>query len=334
MAIEIIAEIGSNHNRDLGLVKQLVRGSAQAGAQVAKFQTFKARNLYSGNTPVAAYLKDNEFTKGKTTWEFISELELPEPMYDEIQKTVAEAKLEFMSTPFGTDELAFLLAKGLKRIKIGSSEITNFPLLAAAGESGRPVLLSTGMSTMGDIERALTVLMKAGARDISLLHCVVAYPAIPEDYNLRVLGTLRTAFGLNVGVSDHTRGTLVPILSVAMGATVIEKHVTLDRSLPGPDHQHATTLPEFAEMCLAVRQAEAALGNGIKRVMPAEEPLLKYRAGLVLKKRIAAGQVITKDDIAVKRPAFGIPSHLIDVVIGRKATRDLDAEAMLTWDMV
>jgi len=334
MAIEIIAEIGSNHNRDMRIVKELVRGCADAGAQVAKFQTFKAKNLYSARTPVADYLKDNKFTKGKTTWEFISELELPEPMYDEIQRAVADAKMEFMSTPFGTDELSFLLAKGLKRIKIGSSEITNFPLLTAAGVSGRPVLLSTGMSNLGDIERALAALTKAGAKDITLLHCVVAYPANAEDYNLRVLPTLRNAFGLKVGVSDHTRGTLVPVLSVAMGASVIEKHVTVDRALPGPDHQHATTLPEFTEVCRAIRQAESALGDGVKRVMPSEEPLLRYRAGLVLKNRVAAGQVISQGDIVVKRPSFGIPSYLVDVVIGRKATKDIEAEAMLTWDMV
>ncbi|MDO8788870.1 MAG: N-acetylneuraminate synthase family protein [Sulfuritalea sp.] len=333
-SVEIIAEIGSNHNRDLGLISKMVTAAANAGAHAAKFQTFRAETLYSKNTPVAAYLKDTDFVRGKSTTEFIRELELPREWYPEVRKMVLGAGLEFLSTPFGLEELEFLIAQGIRRIKIGSSELTNYPLLEAAGAAKLPVILSTGMSNLGDIEKALAAVRRGGSAEVILLHCLVAYPSLPEEYNLKAILTLKQAFGLAVGISDHTLGTLIPVLSVALGASMIEKHVTLDRGLPGPDHKHAMTMPEFAAMCAEVRLAEQALGDGIKRVMPSEVPLYNYRSGLIVKRLVREGHEIAREDLEVKRPCFGIHPEFMEIVVGRKARATLEPDAILTWDMV
>lgn len=333
-SVEIIAEIGSNHNRDLEIVRKMVTAAAAAGAHAAKFQTFTAGTLYSKKTPVADYLKDSDFVQGKSTTEFIKELELPRKFYPAVKKMVLDAGLEFMSTPFGLEELRFVLAQGIRRVKIGSSELTNYPLLEAAGASGRPVILSTGMSNLGDIEKALAAVRRGGSPRVTLMHCLVSYPAVPEEYNLKAITTLKQAFGLEVGISDHTMGTLIPVLSVALGASMIEKHVTLDRGLTGPDHKHALTMPEFAAMCAEVRLAEKALGDGIKRVMPSEVPLYNYRSGLIVKRRVPKGRTITRKDLMVKRPCFGIHPEFMDIVVGRKARVALEPDALLSWDMV
>ena len=280
----IIAEAGVNHNGSVELAKKLIDAAKDAGADAVKFQTFKAENVVVKDAQKAEYQK--ETTGEGSQYEMIKKLELTEEDFRELADYAKEKDIMFLSSPFDKDSIDLLNELDVPAFKVGSGEITNFPLLRYIAKKGKPIILSTGMSTLGEIEEALDVIRSEGVEDIALLHCVSNYPARIEDVNLRAMGTLKQAFKLPVGFSDHTLGITAPIAAVALGACVIEKHFTLDRNLPGPDHKASLEADELKEMVKAIREVEKVLGNGIKRPTKEEEEIKKLRGEVSLQRLI------------------------------------------------
>ncbi|GAF26466.1 sialic acid synthase [Moorella thermoacetica Y72] len=331
----IIAEAGVNHNGDLELAKKLVDAAAEAGADAVKFQTFKAEEVATPGAERAQYQKDNMPEKNESQLEMIKRLELSYVQFRELYEYCRQKEIIFISSPFDMESVDFLVELGVPYFKIPSGEITNYPFLRRIAGKKRPVILSTGMATLGEVEGALRVLREAGASDITLLHCTTSYPAPPEEVNLRAMLTMKHAFALPVGYSDHTMGIAVPIAAAALGAEVIEKHLTLDRNLPGPDHRASLEPGEFREMVAAIRQVEKSLGDGIKRPAPGELAVMPAaRRSLVAARDIAAGEIITESCLTARRPGTGIPPNFWDVVVGRQARRDIGAGSILSWDMI
>lgn len=346
--VYIIAEAGVNHNGSLDLAKKLVDVAADAGANAVKFQTFKADKLVSRIAPKAEYQIENT-DASESQFEMIRKLELDEAAHATLVLHCNSKNIEFLSTPFDLESLGMLVQKfDLSRIKIPSGDITNAPLLLEAACTGKPVILSTGMSTLGEIEMALAVLAfgftetgeppslaafekaygstegrKALQDKVTLLHCTTEYPAPLVDVNLLAMTTLQRAFGLPVGYSDHTQGIAIPVSAVALGALIIEKHFTLDRNLPGPDHKASLEPDELKQMVISIREVELALGSSIKQPAISE---LKNRSvarkSLVAARDIYKGEVFTRDNLAVKRPGDGIsPVHYWEW-LGKIADRD------------
>lgn len=332
MSVYVIAEAGVNHNGSLDRACKLVDVAAEAGANAVKFQTFKANELVSRHAPKAAYqLRTTEQTESQ--FEMIQRLELSFEHHKVLIEHAAKRGIEFLSTPFDADSLDLLVgAFGLQTIKLPSGEITNGPLLLRVAQSGRRILLSTGMSNLGEVETALAVLAFGFVSEVSerpslkafeaaflsdlgrnalrekvtLLHCTTEYPAKPSDVNLRAMSTLSTAFGLPVGYSDHTEGIHLPVAAAAMGAVVVEKHFTLDRNLPGPDHKASLEPLELKAMVHAIRDLERALGDGVKRPMPSEIANRSVvRKSLVAARTIVKGELFMEDNLACKRPGTG-----------------------------
>lgn len=327
----IIAEAGVNHNGDLHLAEQLIVAAADAGADAVKFQTFVADRLVTVTATKANYQKQTT-AASESQHAMIRRLELTRPMHERLLAYSQERGIQFLSTPFDLPSINLLAELGLPRFKIPSGEITNLPYLRHIGSFGKPIILSTGMATLGEIETALEVLETAGTgRDqITVLHCNTEYPTPMADVNLRAMLTIRDAFGVAVGYSDHTPGIEIPIAAVALGATVIEKHLTLDRTLPGPDHQASLEPDEFAAMVRAIRNIEHALGGGRKRPSPSEaknKPIA--RKSLVAVVAIRAGEVLTPENVAVKRPGTGLSPMRWDKVMGRVATRDFGVDELI-----
>jgi sialic acid synthase SpsE len=260
----LIADVGSNFDGDLDVAKRYVAAAKEAGADAVKFQTIQKRKLIAPRTRVQGQLVDNP------AYAAFGNLELPDEWHYELKRTADESGIEFISTPFYLEAVGLLEDVGVTRYKIASSDITFRPLLEAVGKTGKPVILSTGASYLSEVEQAVDVLKSSGAKDISLLHCVCSYPPKWSEMNLRAVPAMLGHFGIPVGISDHTPGFVVPIAAVAMGATIVEKHVTFDRSLPGPDHALAMTLEEFHHMALQIRLVEEALGTGDKVPTPSE----------------------------------------------------------------
>lgn len=319
----IIAEIGVNHNGNLNLARQLVDVAVEAGADAVKFQTFKAERLATTNAPKAAYQIQNT-DQQNSQFEMLKQLELTPQMHDVLLKHCEQKNIHFLSTAFDLESLHYLAKLGLERFKIPSGEITNLPYLRCIGGLGKPIILSTGMATLGDIEGALAILNRAGARkdQITVLHCTTEYPTSMCDVNLKAMCSIREAFGVAVGYSDHTLGIEVPIAAVALGATIVEKHLTLNRNLSGPDHKSSAEPDEFVKMVRAIRNIEQSLGDGIKRVT-ASESLNKVstRKSIVASKTIQAGERFTSENITTKRPGTGISPMRWEEVIDRPAKR-------------
>ncbi|OIQ12540.1 N-acetylneuraminate synthase [Neomoorella thermoacetica] len=331
----IIAEAGVNHNGDLQLARKLVDAAVEAGADAVKFQTFKAEEVATPGAERAQYQKDNMPEKDESQLEMIKRLELSYAQFRELYAYCRQKGIIFLSSPFDQESIDFLAELGVPYFKIPSGEITNYPFLRRIAGKKRPVILSTGMATLGEVEGALQVLREAGATDITLLHCTTSYPALPEEVNLRAMLTMKQAFALPVGYSDHTIGIAVPIAAAALEAEVIEKHLTLDRNLPGPDHRASLEPGEFKAMVVAIRQVEKSLGDGIKRPAPGELAVMSAaRRSLVAVRDIAAGEIITESCLTAKRPGTGIPPNLWDLVVGRQARRDIAAGSILSWDMI
>jgi len=261
----IIAEVGSNYNGSLETAREYIRAAKAGGADAVKFQTIRKDRLVSPRIWSEGGIVDNP------VWSLFASQELPDDWHFSLKETADREGIEFLSTPFYLEAVDLLERVGVRRFKIASGDLTFLPLLEAVGRTGRPVLLSTGASTLEEIRSSLEALRRSGAGDITLLHCVSNYPPRWDEMNLRAIATLREAFGVPVGISDHSPGSLVPIASVALGASVIEKHVTFDRSLPGPDHPFAMTIEEFAEMVRQIRFLEEALGTGEKAPVEAEQ---------------------------------------------------------------
>lgn len=331
MSVLVIAEAGVNHNGDLDLAKQLIDAAAAAGADLVKFQTFSAERLATQSAPKAEY---QTRTTGKTQsqYEMLKELELSPSMHEALIAHCQTKNIGFFSTGFDIQSNDYLAALGAQLFKIPSGEITNLPYLRHVGGFGKPVILSSGMATLGEIEAALDVLETAGVKraNITVLHCNTEYPTPMWDVNLRAMLSIRQAFGVEIGYSDHTSGIEVPIAAVAMGATVIEKHLTLDRNLPGPDHKASLEPNQFAAMVRGIRNIEQAMGDGIKRPSASEaKNKLIARKSLVAAKPIRAGVRFTAENLAVKRPGTGISPMRWDEVLGRVAGRDFVIDELI-----
>jgi len=332
----IIAEAGSNHNRDFELAKKLVAVAAVAQASAVKFQIFSAAKIYSKKTPKMSYLKEKQLApESESVYDLIQKLELPRHWLQDLKAYSEEKGLIFMATPFDLDAVDCLEEAGVLLYKVASFEITHLPMLRRISQTGKPIILSTGMADLADIERALEAIHSAGSSPVVLLHCAINYPPDYADIHLRAMQTLRQAFDVPVGFSDHTMDAVCDIAAVALGATVIEKHFTLDRTLPGPDHPFAVEPAELRGIVAAIRNTEKALGSPIKKHTQAEDELYRLaRRSLVAARNIPKGTVITAEMLEVKRPGFGIPTYLMDVVIGRRAGVDIEEDDILTWDMI
>jgi N,N'-diacetyllegionaminate synthase len=329
----VVAEAGANHNRDLGMGKELIDVAAEAGADAVKFQTYSAETLYSKKTPKFTYL---EKTTTKETWQLIKDIELPREWQAELQAWARKRGILFFSSPFDYRAVDELEALGVPAFKIASFEIVDLPLIRYAASKGRPMILSTGLATYEDIQDAVEACRQAANQDLVLLQCASLYPAPPGRMNLQAMETMRRAFGVPVGLSDHTLGIHVAGAAVALGACVIEKHFTLSRTLPGPDHPFAIEPAELKAMVQQIRDIEAALGDG-RKLGPApeeEEMHQKARRSLIAARAIPKGTRIERDMIAIKRPGFGIRPKLIDLVVGRVAKVDIEEDAVLTWDLL
>lgn len=329
--IIIIAEAGVNHNGDLSLAKKLIDAAADAGADLVKFQTFSADRLVTQQAKKADY---QSVTTGHTEshHQMLTRLELGANMHHELIAHCALRNIEFFSTGFDVESIDFLISLGINHFKIPSGEITNLPYLRHIGQFSKSVILSTGMSTLSDIEAAIDVLEQAGtARSlITVLHCTTEYPTPMAEVNLRAMQSIQASFGVAVGYSDHTAGIEVAIASAVLGATVIEKHFTLNRKLPGPDHKASLEPDELKTMVSSIRNIEIALGDGIKRLTPSEERnKLVARKSLVAGKAIKEGEVLSADNITAKRPGTGISPMNWDVVMGRKAVRDFAIDELI-----
>lgn len=329
----VIAEAGVNHNGNLGLAFQLIEAAAHAGADVVKFQTFQAQAIATGQADKAVYQKQ---AKGKveSQLDMLKKLELTTEQHVQLINYCHECGIEFLSTAFDIDSILKLSSMNLQRWKIPSGEIINLPYLRTIGSLKKPVILSTGMANLGEIESAIDVLQHAGTnRDqITLLHCTTEYPAPLPEVNLRAMLTLAQAFDLPVGYSDHTDGIAVPIGAVSMGAKVIEKHITLDRSMDGPDHLASLEPVQFAAMVDGIRAIELALGNGIKRATESEMANLAIvRKSIVAKRPIQKGEFFSPENITTKRPGTGISPMRWDDLIGRKSSRTYVVDELIEW---
>lgn len=332
----IIAEAGSNHNRDFDNARKLIDVAVEAGADAVKFQIFSAEAIYSKKTPMASYLKDKKLAKeGETLWDIIKRIEIPRQWTPDLMKYCQEKNIIFLSTPFDLIAVDELESAGIGAYKVASFEITHLPLLRKISATGRPIILSTGMANLEDIEIALSAIRSGGNSEVALLHCAIAYPPKFSDINLRAMDTMRQAFGLPVGFSDHTMGHVTDVAAVARGACIIEKHFTLSRNQEGPDHPFSLEPGELKAMVAAIRQTEQLLGSPLKQCTEAEKELYRIaRRSLVAAVNIPAGTAISEDMLAIKRPGFGIPVRHTDIVIGRIARCDIEEDDILTWEMI
>lgn len=327
----VIAEAGVNHNGDLELAKKLISAAKMAGADIVKFQTFKATNLVTKAASKAAY-QAVATGSDESQFEMVKKLELSKCDHDILIEECRKQGIEFFSTAFDTASFDMLYELGIRQVKIPSGELTNLPLLRYITRLGLPVLLSTGMATLGEIEAAISVIEEAGTPRslITVLHCTTEYPTPMTDVNLMAMLSMKSALGVQVGYSDHTVGIEIPIAAVALGAKVIEKHFTLDRNLPGPDHQASLEPQELKAMVDAIRNIEQALGDGIKRPTVSElknKPIA--RKSLVAVDNIRVGDVFSADNVGAKRPGTGISPMLWDDVMGKVAKRDFSIDELI-----
>jgi N-acetylneuraminate synthase len=330
----IIAEAGVNHNGDIRKAKKLIAVAAASHADAVKFQTFSAEKIAIRNAPKADYQEKNTPVH-ETQFQMLKKLELSEEQFEELSEYARKKKILFLSTPFDGESVEILERIGIPAFKVSSGELTNFPLLKIIASKGKPVIISTGMATMDEVRAAVDFLRENGVCDLALLHCTSNYPAAVEDVNLRAMTTLADAFDVPVGYSDHTQGILIPLLAVAHGACIIEKHFTLDKNLPGPDHQASLEPDEFKEMVEKIRMVEMAIGNGEKKPTKSEEGMRRIaRKSIVSVKRIQKGAKITAEMLDCRRPGSGLsPQHLPEI-IGKNARQTIPAETLITRDMI
>lgn len=326
----VIAEAGVNHNGRLDLAIQLVDAAVHAGADAVKFQTFDADRLASAGAPLASY--QNRAGRAGGQREMLRALQLTEEAHQRLAAHCRMKKIDFLSSPFD-EQAAEFLAPMVERFKIPSGELTNHPFLSHVARLGKPLIVSTGMATLGEVERALDVIREAALVPVTLLHCTSLYPAPPAAVNLRAMDTLAAAFGLPVGYSDHTRGLSVSLAAVARGAVVLEKHFTLDRTLPGPDHPASLEPAELRDLVQGVREIESALGDGRKRPVRGETEMARLvRRSLVTTTDLRAGTVLGPHLLASQRPGTGISPDQLPLVVGRTVKRDLKCGSLLCWE--
>ncbi len=330
----IIAEAGVNHNGSLELAKDMVKVAAKAGVDAIKFQTFRAETLVTKDAIKADY-QIKTSGQSETQFEMLKKLELSVESHLELMECCRLNQIEFLSTPFDLTTIDLLVEMGLNKWKIPSGEITNLPYLRKIASLGQEIILSTGMSDLGEIKDAINVFITSGISpdNITVLHCNTEYPTPMQDVNLKAMQTIKSAFpGIHVGYSDHTEGIEVPIAAVAIGATIIEKHFTLDKNLPGPDHKASLEPDELTAMVKAIRNIETALGNGIKKPSPSElknKPIA--RKSLMTTQSIKTGERFSADNITAKRPGTGISPMRWDEVIGQVAQKDYEKDEEISW---
>lgn len=326
--VYIIAEAGANHDRDLGKARALIDAAAEARADAVKFQVYTADGLYSRATPVFP-------GETRRPYEVIREVELPRDWEPILQDHAKRRGLDYFATPFDYAAVDAQARLGVPFFKWASSEINDLPMLAHAARYGIPMILSTGMCDLADVQAAVDAVRAAGNPRIVLLHCSSLYPTPFGEVNLRAMQTLATAFDLPVGYSDHTPGIAVCSAAVALGASVIEKHITLDRSAPGPDHHYALEPRELIDMVAAIRAIETSLGSAIKAPSPGEHKKRQLsRRSIIAARDLRAGEVVGRDDVITKRPGTGLEPRLLDVVVGRTLRCDVAEGTPLTWEML
>ncbi|EQA53835.1 N-acetylneuraminate synthase [Leptospira kmetyi] len=327
----IIAEAGVNHNGDMDLALKLIDAASEAGADIVKFQTFEAERLATRSAKKADYQTATTGSE-ESQFEMLKKLELSKKDHEILIRRCKEKKIEFLSTAFDPQSLIFLEGLNLSRYKIPSGEITNLPYVRKIGTLGKPVILSSGMSTLGEIESAISVLEKAGTKreNITVLHCNTEYPTPFSDVNLLAMRSIAESFKVQVGYSDHTAGIEVSIAAVALGASVIEKHFTLDRSLPGPDHKASLEPEELKTMIRSIRNIEQSLGDGIKRPSQSEAKNISIaRKSLVAANPIRSGEIFSYENLTAKRPGNGISPMRLDEIVGLKAKRDFSEDELI-----
>ncbi|WP_029488072.1 N-acetylneuraminate synthase [Candidatus Epulonipiscium viviparus] len=324
----IIAEAGVNHNGDVAIAKKLVDMAARCGADAVKFQTFKASDVVAAAEAKVAYQQANDATV-ETQFEMLNRLELTYDEFRELKCYCDEVGIMFLSTPFSVGALDFLVSIGMEIVKLSSTEVTNAPFLAAAAKSKKPIILSTGMSFFEEVVDAVNILEEAGAAEITLLHCTTNYPTAIAEANIRAMVKLKEV-AATVGYSDHTDDAICAVVATALGAQVIEKHITLDKNMVGPDHKASATEVEFAEYVYQIRAAEVALGDGIKTPTAAEDLMRsKVRRSIVAKIDIAAGAIIDASMLDFRRPAAGISPMACKKILGKAAATNIKKDAII-----
>ena len=327
--VYIIAEAGDNHNGDFNTALKLVDVAKRAGADCVKFQTFVTEEIISKYAEMAEYQKKNT-GKEESQFEMVKRLELSFDEFRKIKEYCDRVGIQFLSTPFDLKSVDFLNELGVPFFKIPSGEITNYPYLIKIAHTGKPVVMSTGMCEPDEILAAINVLEKNGSGEITLLHCNTEYPTPLKDVNLYAMRTMKKKFGKKVGYSDHTKGIEVPVAAVALGACVIEKHFTLDKNMPGPDHKASLEPDELGRMVKNIRNIEIALGDGVKRVSESERKNIAIaRKSIVARRNIQEGEILTEENLAVKRPGTGINPMQWMEVLGTRAVRDFKEDELI-----
>ena len=328
----VIAEAGVNHNGDVAQARALIDAAAGSGADAVKFQTFSADRLVTASSPKAGY-QNRTTDPGESQLAMLKRLELSADAHRQLIDHARARDILFLSTPFDLQSADLLELLGVEVFKLGSGELTDLPLLIHVARKRRPMIVSTGMSWMEEVGRAVTAIREAADVPLALLHCVSNYPAESRDCNLRAMDGMRDTFGVPVGYSDHTRGIVAAVAAVARGACIVEKHLTLDRQMAGPDHQASSDPGEFAALVRAIRETEASMGDGVKRPMEAELPTRAVaRKSVVALVDIPRGQPVTREMLGVRRPGTGIPPADLDRLIGRAHRQDIPAGSLLTWE--
>jgi N,N'-diacetyllegionaminate synthase len=328
----VIAEAGANHNRDVGLARELIDVASEAGADAVKFQVYSGRALYSSKTPPFRYL---EGVSQKPVSELLEDVALPREWIGDLIAHARTRAIELFATPFDADAVRELHEAGAPALKISSFELVDLELIAAAAATGLPLILSCGMATYGEIEDALAAAQRGGGAQLALLRCASLYPSPPQIMNLRAMATMRAAFGVPVGLSDHTTGIAVALGACGVGMELLEKHFTLDRTMSGPDHRFAIEPQELRELVAGVRAIEQALGSGRLEGPSAPEAQEMHRLArrsLIAACDIPAGTAIAREHVVVKRPGYGIAPKHIEHVVGRVARVDIEAEDVITWE--
>ncbi|MFW9777503.1 MAG: N-acetylneuraminate synthase [Candidatus Heimdallarchaeota archaeon] len=329
----IIAEAGVNHNGSIHKAKKMVEVAKACGADAVKFQTFTAERLVTSTAEKAPYQKEQ--TDDGSQFDMLKSLELTSSEFTTLAKHAEKTGIMFLSTPFDQESADFLETLEIAAYKISSGDLTNLPMLKHIARKAKPMILSTGMGDIGEVNSAISTITQAGLKEIILLHCVTSYPAPLESLNLKAITTLREAFDFPVGFSDHTTDVLAPVIARALGACVIEKHFTLDKNLPGPDHKTSLTPQILEEMITTIRKVELALGDGIKKPAEIEIGLKSIvQRSIVAKADISVGKILEENMLDVKRPGTGIAPKFLDDIIGKRSKTQIKKDQLITWEMI
>lgn len=327
-----IAEAGINHDGDLEKAKKMVDAAAEAGADYVKFQSFKAKKLVTFDALTSSYIDEGSH-KGESFKDLLARLELDEAAHIELKKYCDDKKIKFLSTAFDNESFDFLVSLGIDVVKVASGDVTNLPLIRHMAKSKLPMIMSTGMATLGETEDAVNAILEQGNDQITLLHCISWYPAEIETTNLRYMETLKKAFPFDVGYSDHTLGINMSIAARAMGATVLEKHFTLDKTEFGPDHAASIEPQEMKDLIKGLREVEAGLGTTNRMFFEKEIGQRKvHRRSVVVSKPITEGDTLSMDNLTIKRPGTGIKPKHLEALLGKTVRCNYEADTLLKWE--